>query len=101
LTRGMLAVNGTQVRPLNVNIGQSNQQNRYEFSNQLQVVSLSHSPFFQPGDSGSAVLIVNDDQSLECIGMAIGCSSDGSAIVTPISAILDALGPGVTLKRFT
>jgi len=56
-------------------------------------------PFNEKGDSGSAVFAVNEDKSLECIGMAIGCMSNRNAVVTPIKDILTTLGPGVELKK--
>lgn len=100
LTRGYLIANGTQVRPLTTNLGLPN-GGTFTMKNQIEVEGLnSLSHFFQPGDSGSAVFTRRGDGSLECIGMAIGMTSNLSAVVTPINAILKELGPDITLAKF-
>ncbi|KAK3108255.1 hypothetical protein FSP39_004268 [Pinctada imbricata] len=50
-----------------------------------------YTPFFIPGDSGSAVFIRETTGSLTCVGIALGKTSYGTAIVTPIGAVLDEL----------
>ncbi|KAK3104608.1 hypothetical protein FSP39_006050 [Pinctada imbricata] len=51
-----------------------------------------HNPFFITGDSGSAVFQKEIDGKLVCIGIAIGKTSYDTTVVTPIGAVLDALG---------
>jgi len=101
MTRGLLTVKGVQVKPMEVHFGHPRLQMPYTFINQMQVEGLGHQAFFQSGDSGSAVFLVKEDRSLECIGIAIGCTSNYDAIVTPIRPILEALGPNLNLKKFS
>jgi len=102
LTQGVIKSYGTQVRPLTTSLGFPAQGSTFVMKNQIEIASVcGHNVFFQPGDSGSAVFTRNEhDGSLECIGMAIGVTSTLSAVVTPIRAILEALGPGITLTSF-
>ncbi|XP_021369211.1 uncharacterized protein LOC110460562 [Mizuhopecten yessoensis] len=72
---------------------------RFEMKGQLEISScVSNEPFFALGDSGSGVFVKRGDD-LRCLGLGIGCLSNGSAVVTPIKPILKALG--VELMRFT
>lgn len=48
--------------------------------------------FFLPGDSGALILAAGQDNCLGCLGMAVGYTSYGSCIATPIESILDSLG---------
>jgi len=100
LTSGYLIADGTQVRPTATNLGLP-VGGTFTTKNQIEVASLDgHNVFFQPGDPGSAVFTRREDGSLECIGMAIGMTSNLSAVVTPINAILKELGPDITLAKF-
>jgi hypothetical protein len=60
--------------------------------------------FTQAGDSGSGVFLVDNKDSLHCIGMLIGVCSDMTAVVTPINNILQILGhkmdKTLELKKF-
>ena len=61
-------------------------------SNQIQIDSFQRKIFFDAGDSGSAVFLVDKNNKLHCIGMAIGVTPDGTCMVTPIKSILEELG---------
>jgi len=56
------------------------------------------------GDSGSGVFLIDrDEDTLHCIGIAIGRTDYGSTIVEPIGQVLDALFGNTrpqTLKQF-
>ena len=91
LTQGYFKLYGTEVRihngPLSYGDGSSPNtvmRGQYEIRRQI------HPDFFDKGDSGSAVFVKNDDE-LICIGLAIGTTSFGTTVVTPIGAILDRL----------
>ncbi|XP_061193695.1 uncharacterized protein LOC133201923 [Saccostrea echinata] len=58
--------------------------------NQIEIQSLPHGTFFKPGDSGAFVFCINPDKTLSCLGMAIGSSTKGSCLVTPMVRILDS-----------
>ena len=92
LTRGFFKLNGLEVRihngPLSYGDGTSRDvvmRGQYEIQKQV------YPYFFDKGDSGSAVF-VKDGNELICIGLAIGITSFGTTVVTPIGEILDALG---------
>ncbi|XP_062570146.1 uncharacterized protein LOC134232216 [Saccostrea cucullata] len=55
---------------------------------QIEIQSLPHGTFFKPGDSGSFVFCINQDKTLSCLGMAIGSTTKGSCLVTPMVRIL-------------
>ncbi|XP_062610410.1 uncharacterized protein LOC134272176 [Saccostrea cucullata] len=56
--------------------------------NQIEIQSLPHGTFFEPGDSGAFVFCINPDKTLSCLGMAIGSTTKGSCFVTPMTRIL-------------
>ncbi|XP_033758068.1 uncharacterized protein LOC117340415 [Pecten maximus] len=100
LTKGSLVVDGVSVRPLSTVLGKLFSANMYCFKDQYEVEGLKSAVnMFLPGDSGSAVFMLNGT-SLHCIGMSIGHMSNGSAVVTPIGALLDALGPTCRMETF-
>ncbi|XP_062591064.1 uncharacterized protein LOC134252577, partial [Saccostrea cucullata] len=66
--------------------------------NQIEIQSLPHGTFFEPGDSGAFVFCINPDKTLSCIGMAIGSTTKGSCFVTPMTRILDSFGRPHRLK---
>lgn len=98
LTRGAFRLKGCSVR-----IAEQTPFNspNVVMKNQYEILSIGPTNFFQPGDSGSAVFLVDDNNQLHCIGIAIGCTSYNSAIVTPIVPVLNALGLPKRLKSFT
>ncbi|XP_061193685.1 uncharacterized protein LOC133201909 [Saccostrea echinata] len=63
--------------------------------NQMEIESL-RGQFFDLGDSGSFVFCINQDEILSCIGMAIGYTSRGTCLVTPIENVLKSLNLPVT-----
>ncbi|XP_062569478.1 uncharacterized protein LOC134231532 [Saccostrea cucullata] len=67
--------------------------------NQMEIESLTHDNFFEVGDSGSLVFYIQDD-TLCCIGMAIGLTTRGTCLVTPIENILKSLGLPVNNSIF-
>ncbi|OWF43509.1 uncharacterized protein LOC110459625 [Mizuhopecten yessoensis] len=74
-------------------------ERRFEMQGQLEISSCrANRRFFDLGDSGSGVFVKRGDD-LRCLGLGIGCLSNGSAVVTPIKPILKALG--VELMSFT
>ncbi|KAJ8304764.1 hypothetical protein KUTeg_018347 [Tegillarca granosa] len=91
LTMGMLCGEGIYARMENIHMRfGGNSQIHFEFYNQYDVFSLQHHAFFKSGDSGSIVL-VGLGQNLGAVGMAIGQTTYGSSIVTPIEDILKKL----------
>ena len=76
--------------------------NRFRMFGQYEIYSTCHEPFSKPGDSGSLVFMLrdNNEDDLVCIGMVIGTSSHGSCIVTPIVHVLRALNLPLSLSRF-
>ncbi|XP_021357731.1 uncharacterized protein LOC110453202 [Mizuhopecten yessoensis] len=105
-SRGIISSYGISSRLLTTDLGLQGQPNMCVMKNQMELLGLQGQPqpIFLPGDSGSGVFVVNKlptgEQTLTCIGLAIGCTSYGSAIVTPIAAVLDALGLPRKLKQF-
>ena len=82
LTKGKLYSYGTCVRrhPM-----RNTDECKFEFYNQIEVVPFTESmKFFDLGDSGSLLFMLLNDNELYCVGLAIGCTSYGSCIVTPI-----------------
>ena len=53
----------------------------------------SQTPFFLPGDSGALVYTFSNsrEKSFKCVGMAVGFTSYGSCIITPIDSVLEAI----------
>ncbi|XP_033729563.1 uncharacterized protein LOC117318713 [Pecten maximus] len=106
LTKGTLDVCGTHVRPLSTALGLPRCTGKVEMQNQYQV-SGAHPTmtFVTEGDSGSPVFMKSDTGDLVLIGMAIGHAYVGTnpfplAVVTPIGAILNALGPKYSIASF-
>nr|XP_022297344.1 uncharacterized protein LOC111106812 isoform X2 [Crassostrea virginica] len=94
LTHGLLALDGGIFRLENRELrlpGQLSQE-RIIMYRQYLVESINNLQFFDLGDSGSLVFMHDDDKSLKCIGMAVGMTTHGGCIVTPIEAILKAFG---------
>ncbi|XP_069102150.1 uncharacterized protein [Argopecten irradians] len=106
VTRGALSVVGTDVRPFAKKLGVSGSSDKVLMKNQYLVTGIYPSmDFFDGGDSGSAVFCQDVSGQLVCVGMAIGhCVLNDypykAGIVTPIDAILQALGPNITLATF-
>ncbi|XP_021340525.1 uncharacterized protein LOC110441647 [Mizuhopecten yessoensis] len=74
-------------------------ERRFEMQGQLAISNCTAiEPFIARGDSGSGVFVKKGDD-LRCLGLVIGCMSDGAGVVTPIKPILKALG--VELMCFT
>lgn len=97
LTHGLLALDGGIFRLENGELrlpGLLGQlcQKRIIMYRQYLVESINNLQFFNLGDSGSLVFMHDDDKSLKCIGMAVGMTTHGGCIVTPIEAILKAFG---------
>ena len=89
LTRGKLYSPGTFVRRLP---NKHTDESKVEFLGQLEIVPSSKSAkFFDLGDSGSLVFMVLNEAELYCIGLAVGCTSYGSCIVTPIEHVFKEL----------
>ncbi|OWF50624.1 hypothetical protein KP79_PYT22781 [Mizuhopecten yessoensis] len=102
LTKGYLRVDGAQVRPLSTALGLPSMKAKFYMKNQYEIIGdKSGINIFQPGDSGSAVFML-EGTSLHCIGLAIGRTTHGTAVVTPIQAILAALGSDadIEIQRF-
>lgn len=93
LTHGHLALDGSIFRMENQEMqmpGIAAQRSpRIVMYRQYLVEPLANHSFFEMGDSGSLVFM-HEGRSLKCIGMAIGNTSYGGCIVTPIEAILEA-----------
>ena len=89
LTRGCLYSHGLYARQQNDIAGSQSP----ELYNQLEVIPDGDSAkFFDLGDSGALVFMHLNDQDLYCVGLAVGCTSYGSCIVTPIESVFKELG---------
>ena len=92
LTAGRLYSYGTFVRQLNHEQNLHNDRQRAGFFNQLEIVTNSGlAKFFDLGDSGALVFMPLNDLDWYCIGLAVGCTSYGSCIVTPIEYVFESL----------
>ncbi|XP_021359652.1 uncharacterized protein LOC110454473 [Mizuhopecten yessoensis] len=106
VTRGALSVFGVNVRPLSTVLGLPNGVGDVEMKDQYQVIGIHPSAnFLEKGDSGSGVFCKDINGVLHCIGMAIGSANVcdyqyRAGVVTPIEAVLQALGPNITLATF-
>lgn len=101
LTRGAFRLNGAQVRvKRDVDLTTPINPQTFTMKGQYEIQSVGPTDFFQPGDSGSGVYIVDENKQIHCIGIAIGCTKYRSAIVTPIKDVLEALGLPRKLKTF-
>ncbi|XP_061193734.1 uncharacterized protein LOC133201963 [Saccostrea echinata] len=76
-------------------LGSSNSPCDIVVYNQMEIESL-RGQFFELGDSGSFVFCINQDDTISCIGMAIGYTSRGACLVTPIENVLKSLNLPVT-----
>jgi len=66
-----------------------------------QYTIIGSTSVFNLGDSGAAVY-VKINGKFHLIGIAMGCNSDGEEYyVSPIAAVLEALGQGVRVEQFT
>ena len=109
-TCGTLELEGTHVRFVNLQLGleeegcfnSMDQGMQFKMFCQREVNSAGPEPFVKPGDSGSLVYMLqnNNEQDLVCIGMVIGQSSHGSCIITPIADVLRSLNLPLKLKEF-
>ncbi|XP_033729581.1 uncharacterized protein LOC117318738 [Pecten maximus] len=95
LTVGTLAFNSTrcraQVKVTDNSCSVLMNGNSCILKGQLVVDRTTDNPFFIDGDSGSAVFVQNDN-SLECLGIAIGgIKSSQQTLVTPIGDVLREL----------
>ena len=89
LTRGSLYSYGLYVRRQHQD---GIEEHGPELFNQLEIIPVSDSTkFFDQGDSGALVFMHLNDQDLYCIGLAVGCTSYGSCIVTPIEHVFNEL----------
>ncbi|XP_069102563.1 uncharacterized protein [Argopecten irradians] len=106
VTKGALGVVGADVRPYSKALGFGDSAGKIRMENQYLVTGIPPSTdFFDGGDSGSGVFCQDNNGHLVCVGMAIGhCVLDDypykAGIVTPIDAILQALGPNFKLATF-
>ncbi|KAK3104578.1 hypothetical protein FSP39_005305 [Pinctada imbricata] len=98
LNRSLFRLDGAQVRIIEEGawLGMDEQlpitmKGQYEVESGSKEPGSLNKPFFIPGDSGSAVFAKENDGTLTCIGIAIGITSYGTTVVTPIGAVLDAL----------
>lgn len=91
ITVGMLCADGIYVRLENIHMNfYGDSHTKFEMYNQYDVHALEKHKFFKIGDSG-AIVLEGLGQNLKIVGMAIGETSYGSAIVTPIKNILREL----------
>ncbi|XP_069102441.1 uncharacterized protein [Argopecten irradians] len=107
VTRGALSVFGADVRAFSTALGLPNNAGGVLMKNQYLVIGIYPSTdFFDGGDSGSGVFYQDSSNGqLQCVGMAIGHGvlSDYPykvGVVTPIDAILQALGSNISLATF-
>lgn len=70
-----------------------NQQYNIMLLNQIEIIGSPNTSngFFEPGDSGALVFVIEENQHLKCLGMAVGYTSYGSCITSPIGSVLEAL----------
>lgn len=110
LTRGALNVDGSYVRieSKELRIFEKDlfgtlKENVFTMYHQREVLNIGDRNFFELGDSGALVFMLFDNKRSKCVGMAIGKTSYGSCIITPIASVLDSLGlkPPLKLKSFT
>lgn len=93
LTTGELTLNGSsEVAVKTVPANNLDTSTRVIFKSMYEVHSyIPGKMFFQSGDSGSGVFLVDKNEKLHCFGIAIGCTDYGAAIVEPIIPVLKAL----------
>ena len=108
LTAGHLHLSGLHVRSVNEELGITECSGgmectkKFKMFYQQEIKSSSSYPFFEAGDSGALVFMLNDPEGndLHCIGIAIGVTSYQSCIMTPIDAVLSKLQLPGNLKSF-
>ncbi|XP_033728041.1 uncharacterized protein LOC117317349 [Pecten maximus] len=106
VTRGLLEVNKVNARPLSTVLDLPSHSRSFLMTNQYQVFGCHPTlTFCTAGDSGSAVFMKRPCGDLVCIGMVIGYMNVNTnphpcAVVTPIGAILNALGPEYSIASF-
>lgn len=106
MTRGALSVFGTDVRAFSTTLGLPNNAGGVMMKNQYLVIGIHPSTnFFDGGDSGSGVFFQDHNGQLHCVGMAIGHGVLENypykvGVFTPIDAILQELGPNISLATF-
>ncbi|XP_062615999.1 uncharacterized protein LOC134277689 [Saccostrea cucullata] len=88
-TIGNLYINGVHIRFVD-DTGNLPDNTIAVMCNQIEIQSLPHGTFFEPGDSGAFVFCINPEKTLSCLGMAIGSTTKGSCFVTPMTRILDS-----------
>ncbi|XP_053391564.1 uncharacterized protein LOC128554324 [Mercenaria mercenaria] len=101
LTKGSLELDCTAVKVVDeekLTIEYNGRTVSKVMQNQLKINSHSLKTFFHIGDSGSAVFLVDKQNKLHCIGMAIGLLSDLSCLVTPIQVVLSELEKKLSKK---
>lgn len=95
LTRGLLRLNGLAARWRDPT--KPPPQSVCRYSSQLDISGTLEKPFAVKGDSGAFVYQIDPPSDLEgddklyCIEMVVGGTSYGSAVVTPIKPVLEAL----------
>ncbi|KAL3887710.1 hypothetical protein ACJMK2_000103 [Sinanodonta woodiana] len=71
---------------------------------EISSASFDNNPFSKHGDSGAGVFLVDDDNTLICVGIFIGNLNDRIGIALPIDNILTAINSGndlqIKLKEF-
>ncbi|KAK3108200.1 hypothetical protein FSP39_002996, partial [Pinctada imbricata] len=97
-TGGHFVLAGSQIRyPFSAKlIAEGAHLKSQHFHGQYEVSGRDGEPFSLMGDSGAAVFLVKEEDSLSCIGMVIGHHQIDNGVrrtvVTPIGPLLDALG---------
>ena len=106
VTRGSLKLDGVQVKNYDFRFSKNGKPFTSDahfqiIEGQYEISSNSESTFIGAGDSGASVYVKGRFGELYCIGIAIGYTSYGSAIVTPIFPILKKFGLNTRyLKKF-
>ena len=106
VTRGSIKLDGIQVKNHDVRFSKNGKPFTSDahfqiIEGQYEISSNSESTFIGAGDSGASVYVKGRFGELYCIGIAIGYTSYGSAIVTPIFPILKKFGLNTRyLKKF-
>ena len=103
LTSGILMFDGMAVRKENIHMKLKDKTyNRIEMYNQMEILPRDNGQhIFRPGDSGSLVFQRNPDTSeVEALGLAIGHTSYGAVIATPLRPILDAFDLQIDMMKF-
>lgn len=91
LRRGVFEFNGAAVRVDNVHLGLDRSASAFICLKGQYVVQPVGRTFVDEGDSGALVFLLEDDNSLSCVGMVEGVTSNFLAVITPITEILKKL----------